>query len=162
MKHTRDDADRNGPDASILSQADAGETVSAAHLSGETGHAPEPVKAKICCVCGANVAGEKRYKDSLGRYWCCDCAKSDAQPKKSAACPDCGQAFAASDLVEFEKLHLCRGCVEKRQKQAKRAAARQAWVAEEAQRQHRHWVWMVASLAIVVALLVIYALYRIS
>ena len=31
--------------------------------------------AKACCVCGTNLAGEKRYKDHEGRYWCCDCAK---------------------------------------------------------------------------------------
>lgn len=149
FKKTDDDAD------------EAGETVAAAHLSHEGQPADVAAHAKICCVCGANVAGERRYKDSQGRYWCCDCVKSDGQQKKSAACPDCGQAFAAKDLVDHEGARICAACRDQRIKKAKREAARKAAAEEAARLQLIRRKRLMVTLSVVVALAVGYAVFRI-
>src|ERR1041384_7680768 len=47
---------------------------------------------KICCICGADVAGKQRMKDREGRYFCYDCGVEDSKRKHGEAgemCADC-------------------------------------------------------------------------
>ncbi|MGA2499303.1 MAG: hypothetical protein ABSH20_16310 [Tepidisphaeraceae bacterium] len=143
------------------SSTDAGDTVAAEDLSS-SGSAPSGAKhAKVCCVCGANLAGEKRYKDSEGRYWCCDCAKADTDKKTPAVCPDCNQQLTAGDLTDFEGQKLCHACIGKRQHAAKRAAQRKAAAEEEARvQQKQHRMVLIAS-GVAAALMVGYAVFRV-
>jgi NMD protein affecting ribosome stability and mRNA decay len=103
-----------------------------------------PKTGKFCCVCGRNVAGEERFKDKLGRYWCYDCGKADSEKKHAndlVNCQDCGQPQKRGDLMEFEQLKLCEHCHKKRVWAAKREKARIAAAEQEAreaeQRKHR-------------------------
>src|SRR4051794_15533683 len=41
---------------------------------------------KFCRVCGKDLTGKKRLKDSLG-YWCPECAKEDALKKEEKGTP---------------------------------------------------------------------------
>ena len=64
--------------------------------------APAPVEdAKLCHVCGENVSGRQRYRDSVGRYWCTDCREADER-KNESRCPDCGKLFPPDKLFEFQ------------------------------------------------------------
>lgn len=92
--------------------------------------------AKVCCTCGRDVAGQKRFKDAQGRYWCPDCVEEDEQRKHPIPCADCQKEFIKKDLLEHEGAQVCVGCHEKRMKAAKRAAARVAAAEEEERRQH--------------------------
>src|SRR5687768_8757866 len=58
--------------------------------------------AKICCKCGADVAGKKRLKDHHGAYWCADCSADDEKRKRlleNGICAGCGDAFFGHDLT---------------------------------------------------------------
>jgi hypothetical protein len=113
------------------------ETHAAADETGEhvaMSHVPDEKQGggKVCCTCGQSVVGKKRYKDTSGKYWCEECARVDSMRKHPAACADCQQVFAGGDLVDYEKVRLCKDCAGKRYVQAKRAAARKAAVEEDA------------------------------
>ncbi|HVS73150.1 MAG TPA: rhomboid family intramembrane serine protease [Phycisphaerae bacterium] len=47
----------------------------------------DAVVEKRCRVCGKDVAGVKRVKDSAGRYYCEPCAKAAAERARGAAAP---------------------------------------------------------------------------
>jgi hypothetical protein len=113
---------------------------------------------KFCCVCGKNVAGEERFKDKLGRYWCYDCGKADSEKKHSndlVNCQDCGQPQKRADLLEFEQLKLCEHCHKKRVWAVKREKARIAAAEQEAREsEQRRQRLMIA--AIVAAVLLVF------
>ena len=49
-------------------------------------HDHPPAKSgKVCVACGKDVAGQKRFKDAQGRYWCYDCGVDDHVRKTEAA-----------------------------------------------------------------------------
>jgi hypothetical protein len=147
--------------SSTAASADAGETIAAADLaqSGDSSAAPV-THAKICCVCGTNVANERRYKDAEGHYWCCECAKADSGRKHPIACPDCGQEFPSHELVELEGAKLCAGCRTKRQAIAKRAAARLAAAAEEERLQKLKYRRTLIAAGVAAGVLVVLAVAR--
>ena len=95
-----------------------------------------PTKSgKFCCVCAKNVAGEERFKDKTGRYWCYDCGKADSEKKHATDlvnCQDCGQPQKRADLITFEHLKLCEHCNKKRVWAARREKARIAAAEQEA------------------------------
>ena len=62
---------------------------------------PDPVvKPKVCCKCGKDLEGKKRFKDSLG-YWCEACHFSEKRKEK----------------VDHEPCDLCGRYTEKRKLQ---------------------------------------------
>lgn len=100
---------------------------------GSSSATPGGKKQKICCACGKDVAHEERFKDRAGYYWCMDCGVQENRQKHTIGhatdeqtCPDCSGHFPADQLVEFETLHLCAGCINKRQQAGEREATRQA------------------------------------
>ena len=70
--------------------------------------------AKLCCKCGRDVAGQKRMKDHMGRYWCVDCGKSDEKKKRlldSGVCAGCGEAFHRHELSVIGDATYCKRCL---------------------------------------------------
>lgn len=147
---------------------------------------PPPTKAKVCVICGVNVAGQRRYKDGAGRYYCEECftaqtsdadsddaagsaaAPSRATPapapkaKRLATCPDCKQEFEPASLIDFSGVKLCEKCIQHREQAARREAARIAAAEEEARRQEqRKKMWMLIG-GIVVAALALYGILRLA
>ena len=80
-----------------------------------------PVTAqKFCCVCGTDLSGKKRFKDSRG-YWCPECAEQDRQSKeeKGTPCQQCGRKVPEQSMTSVDGKMLCTRCVrEQRQLRA--------------------------------------------
>ncbi len=93
------------------------------------------ISSKTCCVCGVDVHGRMRYKDSSGRYWCPSCNEKDQMSRQPAACPDCNAAMTRADLVEFKGTAVCPQCWEKRRASSRREEARIRAIEEEVREQ---------------------------
>jgi hypothetical protein len=78
--------------------------------------------SKSCVSCGKNLNGQKRMKDSQGRYWCMECGAEDQRKKLIAgsgganACSACGQTFPGHLLSKWGSRQLCPGCSPTNQK----------------------------------------------
>ena len=73
--------------------------------------------AKICCVCGADVAGKKRLKDHHGNYWCADCSASDDKKNRlieGGICAGCGQHFPPHGVTVIGHETFCKACLKTR------------------------------------------------
>jgi hypothetical protein len=73
---------------------------------------------KLCCVCGKDVTGKKRAKDSRG-YWCYDCHKAEREKERAAegnkvACHDCGRLVLPAALINYDGDKICGRCKEER------------------------------------------------
>jgi hypothetical protein len=80
--------------------------------------APPPVAVvKVCRVCGTDVAGHRRYKDSLG-YLCGACKEAEQLRENHGrvACRVCGKLVLPENLTEYEGTKMCPKCHEERQK----------------------------------------------
>ena len=78
--------------------------------------------AKHCCNGGKTVAGQKRMKDSQGRYWCVPCGQADQRKKgggggggssSQTTCAGCGGTFPARKLQEYARQSYCKRCFNK-------------------------------------------------
>ena len=118
------------------------DTIETTAFAGHSAPAPASTGVeKLCCACGKDVAGQKRFKDAEGRYWCYDCGVEDhvrKHPEDGIACAGCGEKFAPSHLHEFDDDVYCDPCLKKIQAARKREIARKAAAAEEARLQEKH------------------------
>jgi hypothetical protein len=97
------------------SSSDAGDTAidppatngSSTESSSESGAAPK----KLCRVCGKDLAGHRRLKDSLG-YICRECAKKEEEPEDPTRrpCPECGKKIKPAGFVPYNGKLICRKC----------------------------------------------------
>lgn len=67
---------------------------------------------KVCRVCGKDLTGHRRVKDSLG-YICVACVKAEAreEAKGTVPCPECGRRLKPSGLVPWRDKLICRSCL---------------------------------------------------
>lgn len=79
-------------------------------------------RPKVCIVCGKNVTGHRRVKDSRG-YLCYACAKAEVAQERAGKipCAECGRRVKEGGIVVYNGLKICRRCFEDH-KQAKRKA----------------------------------------
>jgi len=79
---------------------------------------PSPVAAviKVCRICGTDVAGHRRVKDSLG-YLCVPCAKEEEKRLNHGrvSCRVCGKLVLPENLTDYEGTKMCPKCHEERQ-----------------------------------------------
>ncbi|MGD1278417.1 MAG: hypothetical protein ABR964_14485 [Tepidisphaeraceae bacterium] len=94
--------------------------------------------AKVCCQCGKDVAGKKRYRDSRG-YWCAACHKADkaANNPIGVRCPDCGRIVSEGAIVEYNGEHICGRC-RKDRKEIEKQKRRFGKVDDSAYRPHEN------------------------
>lgn len=73
----------------------------------------EAAPPKLCIVCGKNVSGHRRVKDSRG-YLCYDCAKSEVKAEKAGTipCGECGRRMKEAGLLFYKGKKICRNCHE--------------------------------------------------
>ncbi len=118
---------------------------------------------KVCCMCGVDLHGRTRYKDSSGRYWCPTCNEKDRLAKEPATCPDCNQSMTRADLVDFKGTAVCQSCWEKRRAAAKREEARlralEEAIREEEERKRRLKIYLSVGLIMVALWAIAYAIY---
>jgi hypothetical protein len=74
--------------------------------------APATVVEKLCALCGKNVAGHRRLKDSRG-YICLDCAKAEKAAGKiqGVKCPKCMRVVKEESLNELDGQRMCQRCL---------------------------------------------------
>lgn len=70
---------------------------------------------KACVSCGKQVNGQKRMKDSQGRYWCIECGTEDQRKKMMSSgggsqCGGCAETFPAHQLSKWGTRLLCTNC----------------------------------------------------
>jgi hypothetical protein len=155
-------AGRNGQSGAPASNAGTAERLAHLHES-VAGVAPAAPGTKLCCVCGKDVAGHKRYKDHTGRYWCEQCKLGNLMPGAGVPCPDCHIPFPADKLVDYKDEHgearLCDSCASKRRLAVKREHSRLAAAAEEVRRREEKKKQLTIIGAIVAALIVVGVLW---
>jgi len=88
------------------------------HVGEPMGLTQQPVARKICCVCGKDVTGQKRAKDSRG-YWCYDCHRAERAREKQieaskVPCHDCGRLVLPAGLTSYEGDMICAPCRQER------------------------------------------------
>lgn len=128
---------------------------------------------KVCCVCGENLEGKPRMKDSSGRYWCYECGIADQQKKHMSTagttamgamvkpiCAECNQAFKAEELLEYAGRQLCAECINKIERAAQREASRLAAAEQEALRMARNHRILMTVIAIVAIGAIAFAIWR--
>ncbi len=76
---------------------------------------PAPVVEKLCRVCGADVAGHWRRKDSLG-YMCRNCARAERERENQGrvACRVCRHLVKPENLTDYEGTKMCPKCHKER------------------------------------------------
>jgi len=67
---------------------------------------------KFCRVCGKDLTGKKRFKDTLG-YWCPECAEEDKhrQEEKGTPCAKCGRKVPEQSMTSVDGKLICTRCV---------------------------------------------------
>ena len=86
-------------------------------------------KKKLCIVCGKDVAGHRRIKDSRG-YMCYQCAKDEmaAEKEGTVRCAECARRVKPAGLVEYGGIKICKKCFndhkEVKRKAVKKVATR--------------------------------------
>jgi len=75
----------------------------------------EPAKPKICVLCGKDVAGHRRVKDSRG-YLCYECAKAEQKKENGGRvrCRVCGRMVKEENLGEYDGTKMCDRCQHER------------------------------------------------
>ena len=78
-------------------------------------------KPKVCCNCGKDLTGHRRFKDSVG-YWCKDCHRADKARNKAheTKCPECGHMKAINSLQDFDGRKVCFNCFRELQARSKK------------------------------------------
>jgi hypothetical protein len=67
-------------------------------------------KAKLCRVCGKDLAGRTRLRDKLG-YICAACAKAEDEAEAHLlTCPDCHRKLKDAAFVNFHGTLICKRC----------------------------------------------------
>jgi len=121
-------------------------------------HAAESVEGvavvqKLCCVCGADVAGQPRMKDKTGAYFCIPCGKADSAKKHSVGtpCKDCDNKFPEEQLHLHNGEKVCEKCLVKRrekQRDNSRKFRAQAYADEKSYALHLQIAAGIAALVI--------------
>lgn len=127
--------------------------ISSGDASNDTSVINRP--AKICCNCGADLAGRKRYRDSRG-YWCSDCQKADDRKNQpqGVKCPGCDRIVPEAALADYEGIPICARCRHERS-EAKKEERRRSPVSSETFERYEHKKFFILAGVAAVLLLII-------
>jgi hypothetical protein len=84
-----------------------------------------PAGSKICVVCGKDVTGHRRLKDSRG-YICYSCAKEEQRRERGGRvrCKGCGKLVLPAALNDYAGIMLCNECFAERKRVQKQEIKR--------------------------------------
>lgn len=111
--------------------------------------------AKVCRICGKDVTGQKRYKDSLG-YWCADCHNAEKAGRVAGKkrCSSCHRLFPIEKLIESDDERLCSTCNRERNNQ-RRQVLRQAAKKRTYQLYEQKRLLMLAGVFLVLLIIIV-------
>lgn len=113
---------------------------------------------KLCHVCGKNLKGHRRLRDSRG-YMCLACARAEqlareAQEADRVPCAECGRKLKPEGLIEFGGLRICKLCHEHHREMARtKRAPIHSTHHDEHERQRVKWLAGVLGVLLLIALL---------
>ena len=89
---------------------------------------------KRCILCGKDVTGHRRVKDSRG-YLCYDCAKKEIHVEKAGTipCADCKRRIKEAGLINYQGRRICKICYDfhKEQERLKKKVPTEHYEAHE-------------------------------
>jgi DNA-directed RNA polymerase subunit RPC12/RpoP len=97
-----------------------------------------PTRQKVCCMCGKDLKGKKRLKDSLG-YWCPECHKEDQDKKnnKGVKCPRCKRIVPnEAALTNVDGKRVCSRCVRENRQLREPGNKKYRAVSDKVYREH--------------------------
>ena len=112
---------------------------------------------KKCVVCGMDVSGRKRVKDSHG-YYCYDCYKKEENRlhQGRVRCRACGRLAKEDVLEEYEGIRMCPQCRAERKKLEKQTLQRMG-MAKVQKRYENAQVLVFAAIAGALLLIIVLA-----
>jgi DNA-directed RNA polymerase subunit RPC12/RpoP len=129
--------------------------VAAAQAKQQREAAAATVVEKICRLCGTNLSGQRRLKDSDG-YLCVPCAEKLHESKKAGmvACGECGRMLKPAGLIDYHGVKICKRCFADHQELDKFKAPPPKIVgADEAEKRRlKIWLAIAGVLAIILVL----------
>lgn len=121
---------------------------------------PDPVKrAKVCCQCGKDLEGKKRFKDSLG-YWCEACHYTEKKQETAGhvPCDSCGRYIAPAKLNEYENLKICTRCLRERKDALKKVRRPVAFGSEHREYERKRLMVLLAVAAVLLVIIILSSL----
>jgi len=112
---------------------------------------------KICVLCGKNVAGHRRLKDSRG-YICLDCAKKEEAARKpqGVKCPKCGRVVKEDSIGMHDGQRMCQRCLRAAREVAKPGSKRFRKIDDTHFKQsHKTQLLIMVGIAIVLGLIIL-------
>ena len=136
------------PNGELPGQDSSGDTVI------ERQEVPKP---KVCCQCGTDLTGKKRFRDSRG-YWCyaCHIQDKEANKPKGERCADCGRVVAEAALSEFEGRRICGACRAERKdlaRERRRLSPVKTGAHDKLAKQRLYWLLAILALLVVIIIL---------
>jgi len=128
--------------------------------------APPPVEetpvAKICRICGKDVAGQKRVKDRLG-YYCVECAREEDKKEHQGRvrCRACGHLVKEENLTLYEGTRMCPKCHRERIEVQKQQIKRMGFKAARTRAEIQRIYGLVATLVVLMVIMA-YGAYRMA
>jgi hypothetical protein len=113
---------------------------------------------KVCCVCGKDVSGQRRFKDHRG-YWCEVCHRDDARKSGKVIkmrCPECKNTVAENLMAEYDGRMLCGGCASQHKIDDEKAQYRMMIYAREQKEKKKKLMQAAIGLSVVVGVYVLW------
>ena len=120
-----------------------------------------PSKQKVCCMCGKDLSGKKRLKDSLG-YWCPECAKEDLKKKEvhGTKCENCGRVVPEQSMTSVDGKKMCSRCVREQRQLREPGNKKFRAVSDNAYKEHEKRNMVLMAVAVVILLILMYIAWQ--
>ena len=117
-------------------------------------------RAKVCCNCGKDLTGHRRFKDSVG-YWCKDCHRTDKARHKAmeTKCPDCGRLIPINALQQYQDRRICFNCYKEAMVRDRREYSKQVSQREHTKHEKTRLL-ILAAVALVLIVIILVGKFR--
>ena len=151
-----------GTDANVADPLDPSNATASDLLSASPPPPSEPaVVVKVCRACGTDVAGHRRYKDSLG-YLCEPCKREEEKRENQGRvrCRVCGKLVKEENLTAYEGTKMCPTCHEERLTVRKTEIKRMGFRGARTRDELRQIYITLAAAGVLVLIILVGALYK--
>ncbi len=133
----------------------------AAGKSDTVADVPSPAEvppAKVCRICGKDVTGQKRVRDTLG-YFCYECAveQEKKETQGRVRCKVCGKLTNPENISNLDGTKMCHRCVRERDELKKQQIKRMGFKGARTREELRRIYGMVAMI-VVLLIIIIYGI----